>query len=128
MSHPWVQLLVRWSILALGVTLASHLVPGIRYDSPTTLLVAVLLLSLFNAVLRPVLVLFTLPFIVLTMGLGMLVVNAFTFWAAAWVSSNWFNAGFYVDSFWAALFGSIVVSIVSFIISLFLADAKPNRG
>ena len=105
MSHPWVQLLVRWSILALGVTLASHLVPGIRYDSPTTLLVVVLLLSLFNAVLRPVLVLFTLPFIVLTMGLGMLVINALLFLFVGRLVE-----GFEVGSFWSALGGSVIGS------------------
>jgi len=123
MSHPWVQLLVRWSILALGVTLASHLVPGIRYDSPTTLLVVVLLLSLFNAVLRPVLVLFTLPFIVLTMGLGMLVINALLFLFVGRLVE-----GFEVVSFWSALGGSVIVSLTNLILSSIIGPRPPRPG
>ena len=122
MSHPWVQLLVRWSILALGVTLASHLVPGIRYDSATTLLVVVLLLSLFNAVLRPLLVLFTLPFILLTMGLGMLVINALLF-----LFVGRLVGGFEVTSFWSALGGSVIVSLTNLILSSLLGRRNPPR-
>lgn len=125
MSHPWVQLLVRWSILALGVTLASHLVPGIRYDSAATLVVVVLLLSFLNAVLRPVLVLFTLPFIVLTMGLGMLVINALLF-----LFVGRMVGGFEVSSFWSALGGSVIVSLTNLILSSLLGPKppRPPRG
>lgn len=123
MSHPWVQLLVRWSILALGVTLASHLVPGIRYDSPTTLLVVVLVLSLFNAVLRPLLVLFTLPFIVLTMGLGVLVINALLFLFVGRLVD-----GFEVSSFWSALGGSVIVSLTNLILSSMIRPRPPRTG
>jgi putative membrane protein len=122
MSHPWVQLLVRWSILALGVTLASHLVPGIRYDSPTTLLVVVLVLSLFNAVLRPLLVLFTLPFIVLTMGLGVLVINALLFLFVGRLVD-----GFEVSSFWSALGGSVIVSLTNLILSSMIRPRPGSR-
>src|SRR5690606_40586068 len=79
MKHPLWQLLVRWTVLAFGVVIAAEIVPGIAYDRPVTLLVVVALLSLFNAVLRPVLVLFTLPFIVMTMGLGIVLINALLF-------------------------------------------------
>ena len=116
------QLLVRWSILALGVTLASHLVPGIRYDSPTTLLVVVLVLSLFNAVLRPLLVLFTLPFIVLTMGLGVLVINALLFLFVGRLVD-----GFEVSSFWSALGGSVIVSLTNLILSSMIRPRPGSR-
>lgn len=115
------QLLVRWSILALGVTLASHLVPGIRYDSATTLVVVVLLLSFLNAVLRPVLVLFTLPFILLTMGLGMLVINALLFLFVGRIVG-----GFEVSSFWSALGGSVIVSLTNLILSSLVGPRPPR--
>ena len=73
------QLLIRWLVLALGVTIVTKLIPGIHCDDQTTLFVVVILLSFFNAILKPLLVLFTLPFILLTMGLGMIVINALLF-------------------------------------------------
>src|SRR6185369_17132313 len=92
-------LLVRWAVLALGVTLATRLVNGITCDDGGTLVVVVLLLSLFNAVLKPLLLLFTLPFILLTLGLGVLVINALLF---LWVGSGMVK-GFHVAGFWPAL-------------------------
>ena len=67
MKSPITQLLLRWIVLALGVMLATKIVPGIRNDTGTTLIAVVLLLSFFNAILKPLLVLFTLPFILVTM-------------------------------------------------------------
>jgi len=61
MNNAFVNLLVRWFVLALGVMLSTKIVPGISYDTGTTLAVVVLLLSFFNAVLKPLLLLFTLP-------------------------------------------------------------------
>ena len=73
MNHPVVQLLLRWCVLAVGVALATRIINGIHYDSGGTLLAVVLLLSLFNAVLKPLLLLFALPFIVMTLGIGILI-------------------------------------------------------
>ena len=106
------RLLVRWSVLALGVLLATKLVPGISCSDGTTLVVVVLLLSFFNAILKPLLLLFTLPFIILTMGLGVILINAMLFY---WVG-NIVN-GFHVASFWSAVGGAIVVSVTNLIIS-----------
>lgn len=107
-----VQLLVRWLVLALGVVLATKLVPGISCTDGSTLIVVVVLLSFFNAILKPLLLLFTLPFIVLTMGLGVVVINALLFyWAGNMV------AGFYVASFWSAVGGALVVSLTNLVIS-----------
>ena len=97
------HLLVRWLVLALGVLLATKLVHGIHCTDVSTLIVVVLLLSLFNAILKPILLLFTLPFIILTMGLGVVLINALLFfWAGSLVE------GFYVADFWAALWGAVV--------------------
>jgi putative membrane protein len=117
------QLLVRWAVLALGVTLATKIVPGIGCSDGMTLVAVVLLLSLFNAILRPLLVLFTLPFIVVTMGLGVVVINALLFLLVGSLVN-----GFYVDSFWSALGGAIVVSVTNFILSLLMGAGRRPPG
>jgi putative membrane protein len=117
------QLLVRWLVLALGVVLATRLVNGISYDTGATLLVVVLLLSLFNAILKPLLVLFTLPFIVVTMGLGVVLINAMLFlWVGKLVD------GFNVAGFGAAVKGAIVVSLTNWIVSALVRSPKPVAG
>jgi putative membrane protein len=121
MNHPVVMLLLRWAVLALGVTLATKLVPGIHCDEPTTLLVVVLLLSFFNAVLRPLLVLFTLPFILVTMGFGSVLINAFLFLLVGKLVD-----GCVVMSFWAALFGAIIVGVTNIAMSSFLRPKQPQ--
>ncbi|MFM1852554.1 MAG: hypothetical protein RIS54_2238 [Verrucomicrobiota bacterium] len=112
MNSPLLQLLIRWLVLAVGVTVATHLIPGIDVQDRTALLVVVLLLSFFNAILKPLLVLFTLPFIVLTMGLGMVVINALLFLLVAKLVD-----GFYVSSFWSAMGGALIVSLTNFLAS-----------
>jgi putative membrane protein len=116
------QLLVRWLVLALGVILATKLVPGISCSDGTTLIVVVLLLSLFNAVLKPILLLFTLPFIILTMGLGVILINALLFfWAGSLVE------GFYVASLWSALWGGMVVSATNLVASLIVRSPPKSQ-
>lgn len=122
MHHPLVQLIIRWSILALGVTIATRIVPGIRCDDAGTLLVVVVLLSLFNAVLKPLLVLFTLPFILVTLGLGMLLINAFLFLLVSRLVD-----GFHVASFWSALGGSLIISVTNLLLAG-LFRRGPPRG
>ena len=125
MSHPVVQLLLRWSILALGVTIAAKVVPGIACDDIGTLIVVVLLLSFVNAVLRPLLVLLTLPFIVFTLGLGVILINALMFLLVGRLVE-----GFEVSSFWSALGGALIVGLtnvaVSSVIGTKSAAAKPK--
>lgn len=120
MNHPFFALLVRWSVLALGVTIATKIVPGIHYETLGTLIVVVLLLSLFNAVLKPLLVLFSLPFIVLTLGLGVILINALLFLLVGKLVD-----GFDVDSFWSALGGALIVSLTNLIVSI-LIGKKPR--
>lgn len=122
------QLLVRWVVLALGVMIATKIVPGIEVDNTgATLLVVVLLLSFFNAILKPLLVLFTLPFILITMGLGVIVINALLFLLVGALVE-----GFRVEGFFAALLGSIVVSVTNLLVSAVMrgqrAPAPPPGG
>jgi putative membrane protein len=124
MNSPFAQLLVRWLVLALGVMLATKTVSGIRCDDGSTLAAVVLLLSFFNAILKPLLILFTLPFIVLTMGLGVLVINALLFLLVGRLVE-----GFHVDGFWPALGGAVVVALTSMLITAVSRDARPGgRG
>lgn len=123
MKHPFLQLLARWAVLALGVVLATRLIDGITYDSAGTLVVVVLLLSFFNAVLKPLLVLFTLPFIVLSAGIGMLFINALLFLLVGKLVN-----GFHVSGFWAALGGALVVSITNIIVSLLIGRRPRPPG
>ena len=121
MNSPIVMLLVRWLVLALGVMLATKIVPGIKCDDGTTLVVVVLLLSFFNAILKPLLVLFTLPFILVTMGLGVILINAVLFLLVGELVN-----GFVVDGFWSALGGSLVVSITNLAVSVVTRGAKKD--
>ncbi|MBL9190518.1 MAG: phage holin family protein [Opitutaceae bacterium] len=120
MNSSFLQLLVRWAVLALGVTIATKIVPGIECRDGMTLLVVVLLLSFFNAILRPLLVLFTLPFIIFTMGLGVVVINALLFLMVGQLVT-----GFYVAGFWSAVGGALVVSVTNLILSLLMQRRGP---
>jgi putative membrane protein len=112
MASSFKPLLLRWIILALGVMLATKIVSGISCDDGVTLLAVVLLLSFFNAILKPLLVLFTLPFILITMGLGVVVINALLFMLVGRLVD-----GFHVAGFWPAVGGSLVVSITNLLVS-----------
>lgn len=119
------RLLLRWLITAVALVVAAWLVPGIDIRDNNgwiAVLVMAAVLGLANAFLRPLLQILTCPLVLLTLGLFLLVINAITFSFSSWIAINWFNAGFYVDGFWPALLGSIVVSIVSFLLSVFLPD------
>jgi putative membrane protein len=107
--------LLRLLVGALGLWLASELVPGIEVKGLWTLFGAALLLGIVNAVVRPLLVILTLPITVLTLGLFLLVINAATLALVAWMLDNFTIAGF-----WPALLGSIVVSVTGWLASYFI--------
>lgn len=100
------QLFKSWLLIALGVLIASSIFEGIRYSDTSALIIAVLLLSVCNVFLKPLLMLFALPFIILTFGLGIWLINAVLFLLVG----NLVN-GFTVDSFGYALAGAFVVSL-----------------
>ena len=114
------QLLIRWGVLAVGVVLATKLVPGIQCDDGFTLIAVVLLLSFFNAILKPLLVLFTLPFILLSLGLGMIVINALLFLFVGKLVE-----GFHVAGFWSSVGGSLIVSVTNMLLSGFTKRRPP---
>jgi putative membrane protein len=104
--------LLRALIVALGLWVATALVPGIEISDGWTLLGAALVLGVVNAILRPLLILLTLPITLLTLGLFLLVINAATLGLVAGLFD-----GFGIDGFWSALFGALIVSITGWIAS-----------
>jgi|APFre7841882724_1041349.scaffolds.fasta_scaffold06802_2 putative membrane protein len=121
------NILIRWLIIALAVVVAVWLVPGIEVTGSSgwlTVIIMAAVLGLINAIIRPILALLSCGCIVATLGLFMLVINAFTFWLASYITSSWFGQGFQVDSFWSAFLGSLVVSVVSFLVSMVFVDDR----
>jgi len=119
------HILVRWVITAAAVLLATYLVPGITIggNGIITALAVAVVLGLVNAVIRPILVLLSCGCIVVSLGLFMLVVNAATLYMAS-VFSQFLGINFVVDGFWPALIGSVVISVVSWLLSMFLIGDK----
>ena len=107
-------LLFRWVVSSLSLFVAAWLVPGIHVEKNSWTLFAVmaLILGLVNAIV-PLLKLLSCPLVIFTLGLFVLVINGITLWLASYMAVNWFHVGFYVDGFWAAFWGALVVSIVS---------------
>ncbi len=101
-------ILLRILFNALGLLLIAKYVPGITVDSFYTALIAAVILGVFNAILKPILVLLTLPITLLTLGLFSLVINA-----ALFIFAASFIEGFAVASFWYALLGSLLMSLIS---------------
>ncbi|MGF6533633.1 MULTISPECIES: phage holin family protein [Paraburkholderia] len=104
--------LLTWVINALALLIITYLVPSIHIRSFGTALIVAVVLGLINTVLRPVLILLTLPVTIITLGLFILVVNALCFWLCASLLK-----GFEVSGFWSAFIGSILYSIVSWLLS-----------
>lgn len=107
------KLIVRWMLLAAALLLVAYLYPGVAVQSFGSALIAALVLGLLNTIVRPVLVLLTLPVTLLTLGLFLFVINALTFWMAASVLQ-----GFYVTGFVAALIGSLIYSLAGMVIDV----------
>ena len=113
-----------WLLILMGVLFASNILPGIHYKSLHALLLAALLLSLSNIFLKPLLLLFALPFIVLTFGLGVWFINA---WLFLLVSS--LVEGFTVNSFSSALAGAFIVSLTGWMATtIFMPNKKARVG
>lgn len=121
------KLLLRWLITAAAVWAAAHFVPGIHYSGGfKTLLVVALIFGLVNALVRPILKALACAVIVLTLGLAIFIINALMLLLTSAVSRH-FGFDFTVDGFVAALLGSIVISLVSWLGSVLLVDDDDER-
>ncbi len=118
----------RWIITTIAVLVTAMIIPGIEItgDGIIVALAVAVILGLVNAIIRPILILLSCGCIVLTLGLFMLVVNAASLWLASWFSQL-LGIGFYVDGFFPALFGSIVISLISWLLSIFLIGEDEQR-
>jgi len=110
--------LIRWFVTTIAVFVAEKLIPGISCDSTGALLGATLLLGIINAFVRPLLLLLSLPFIIVTMGLFIFVVNALLLLLVSTIIPS-----FHVDGFWSAFWGAIIISLVSWILSSFFRSS-----
>jgi putative membrane protein len=122
MGSRFKRFIQSWVINILAVLVAAYLVRGVHYEKPLDLVAASLLLGIFNAVLRPVLMLLALPLLVFTLGLFTLVVNALLLYFVG----SLLRPHFYVQDFWAAFWGALVISIVSLFLN-FLTRSGESR-
>jgi putative membrane protein len=116
-------LLFRWCLNALALMLVAYLYSGVQVTGIFPALIAALLLGLVNALIRPVLVLLTLPVTVLTLGLFIFVINALLFWLVAEMVT-----GFNVKGFWAAMLGSIMFSVITMVTSWLITGTGKTKN
>jgi putative membrane protein len=113
--------LLHWAVTALSLWLASFVFRGLRFDSGRALVIAALLLGLANAVVRPVLVVLTLPLTLLTFGVFLLVINALMLMLVARIVP-----GFAIRGFWTAFFASIFIALLSMVIGAVVSHGDPG--
>jgi putative membrane protein len=109
------RLLLAWLVNTVALVAVAYLMPSIRVENLPAALLAALVLGLVNTIVRPLLILLTLPATIVTLGLFIFVINALLFWMVAQ-----FVPGFVVPGFWSAFFGAIVYSLVSWLLSALL--------
>lgn len=123
----WMRILVRWLVTAAAVAAAVFLVPGIHVTAGSsglfTVAVVAIVLGFVNAIIRPILKFLACGLIIATLGLFTLVINAFTLMLAGSWANGLFGSGLTIDGFWPAFWGAIVISIVSFLLSVFVPEA-----
>jgi len=125
------KIILRWIISAFAIAVAAWIVPGIYVDpEPKAWVIFALMaviLGFMNAIVRPILSFLSCGFIILTLGLFTVVINAATLWLSSYVALHWFGIGFHVVDFWSALLGAIIISVVSFVLSMALYDKRESR-
>jgi putative membrane protein len=113
------EFLLTWLITAISLIVTAYIVPGFAVNSFFAAVIAAVVLGLVNAIVKPILVLLTLPLTILTLGLFLFVVNALTIWLAGAITP-----GFIVAGFGPALLGSIVLTLVASLINFFVGRIR----
>jgi len=116
------RILLRWCVNALALLAVAYLYSGVQVEGIFAALIAALVLGLANAVIRPILILLTLPVTLLTMGLFIFVINAFLFWFVAQVVD-----GFTVRGFMAAMIGSLMYSVITLLVNWLVTDGDSKK-
>lgn len=117
-----VKLIAKWLLSASALLFVAYMYSGVEVRSFGSALLAAFVIGLLNAIVRPVLVVLTLPVTVLTLGLFLFVINALMFWAAAGLLD-----GFGVRDFWAALLGSLIYTVIGIVIESALESLLPKK-
>ena len=116
-----------WVIVnALALAFATWLIGGISMsgqDQALHMLLVALVFGVINAIIRPIVLFFSIPFIILTLGLMILVINALMLMLTSWISEQ-IDTGFHVNDFWSAVLGGIVVAVATWVLELVLPDGK----
>ena len=122
------KLILRLALNAGAVFLAVYLIPGLvpQNDVWWAYVIFGLVLGLLNGLLKPLLKLLTCPLILLTLGLFNLVINTIMLYAANWIGSM-FDSGLYINSFWSALLGAIIISVVNVLFDGLIKDSKKKK-
>ena len=108
--------LIKWAVNIATLFVVIHIIAGVSIDSWETVIVAAFVIGLLNAFVKPVIILFTLPFTIFTLGFFMLIINAFIFYIA-----SKFVKGFEVINFWSAFWAALLFSVISSILNFMLA-------
>jgi putative membrane protein len=122
MHNPLVRFAIRWIVCSLGLWIAGGLLGGsISYQSELhVIIIAGLVLALINTIVKPVLVIFSLPAIIFTLGLFMVIINGLT----VFIASKLYTP-LHVTNFWAAIFAGMVIGLVNYLVTAILEDVKP---
>ena len=115
------KLLIVWLLNALALLAVAYFVPNIHVATFTVALIAALVIGLVNMLIKPILVILTLPITILTLGLFILVINGVLFYAVG----NWL-AGFEVKTLFAGILGALVYSVISYLLAAIVLDGKKS--
>ncbi len=119
MNRPLTRFLVRWLVSSLGLWIAAGLLGTIDYQQRLgVVIVGGLVLAIINAILKPILIILSLPAIVLSLGLFMIVINGLTVWLASKLYTP-----LHVKNFWAAILAGVIIGLVNYLVSTILAES-----
>ena len=122
-----IRFIVRTLAVALGLWIASHLVPGVHVTGLKTLIIAGLLLGVVNALVRPILTVLTFPITILTLGLFLLVLNGLMVLFVGWILHRFGVKDFQIHGLWAAILTTIVIWLVSLLANWILGDERKRQ-
>ena len=113
MSNPVVRFILRWAVCGLGLWIAANMLSNnIKYESIYVIIVAGLILAIINTFIKPILVIMSLPAILLTVGLFMIIINGITVFIASKLYTQ-----LHITNFWAAIFAGMVIGLVNYLVS-----------
>jgi putative membrane protein len=127
-SERFLAFFIRWAVLAVAVWFAAEVVGGIHLEGFRTTVLVALILGLLNAILRPLLFLISLPLTVLTLGFFVLILNTAMLALTAYIAGKFSSLQFSIDGFWAAFFGALIISIVTWVLGWFVNADRIARS